>query len=182
MLKGAADYLVKPLRRNELRNLWQHVWRRQTSLAPDSFPWNESVGQQKAEGASANNSNGKRDDHVVSGNGGDAQSSCTRPEMEGESADVEVSARDAVQMECAKSQFNETRLLANELQSKQAEAIDFMGASFRRTGRRNREESVAQYESRIELDLSLRRPNASENQSSGDRPSLHPSSASAFTR
>ena len=116
------------------------------------------------------------------GNGGDAQSSCTRPEMEGESADVEVSARDAVQMECAKSQFNETRLLANELQSKQAEAIDFMGASFRRTGRRNREESVAQYESRIELDLSLRRPNASENQSSGDRPSLHPSSASAFTR
>lgn len=30
MLKGAADYLVKPLRRNELRNLWQHVWRRQT--------------------------------------------------------------------------------------------------------------------------------------------------------
>ena len=30
MLKGAADYLVKPLRRNELRNLWQHVWRRQS--------------------------------------------------------------------------------------------------------------------------------------------------------
>lgn len=40
--------------------------------------------------------------------------------MEGESADVEVNARDAVQMECAKSQFNETRLLANEMQSKQA--------------------------------------------------------------
>ncbi|CAE6118590.1 unnamed protein product [Arabidopsis arenosa] len=182
MLKGAADYLVKPLRRNELRNLWQHVWRRQTSLAPDSFPLDESVGQQKAEGASANNSNGKRDEHVVIGNGGDAQSSCTRPEMEGESADVEVSARDAVQMECAKSQFNETRLLANEMHNSSKEAIDFMGASFRRTGQRNREESVALYESRIELDLSLRRPNASENQSSGDRPSLHPSSASAFTR
>lgn len=30
MLRGAADYLVKPLRRNELRNLWQHVWRRQS--------------------------------------------------------------------------------------------------------------------------------------------------------
>ena len=28
MLKGAADFLIKPLRRNELRNLWQHVWRR----------------------------------------------------------------------------------------------------------------------------------------------------------
>lgn len=30
MLRGAADYLVKPLRKNELRNLWQHVWRRQS--------------------------------------------------------------------------------------------------------------------------------------------------------
>lgn len=30
MLRGAADYLVKPVRRNELRNLWQHVWRRQS--------------------------------------------------------------------------------------------------------------------------------------------------------
>jgi DNA-binding response OmpR family regulator len=30
MLRGAADYLVKPIRRNELRNLWQHVWRRQS--------------------------------------------------------------------------------------------------------------------------------------------------------
>lgn len=29
MLKGASDFLVKPIRKNELRNLWQHVWRRQ---------------------------------------------------------------------------------------------------------------------------------------------------------
>ncbi|KAL9314941.1 hypothetical protein ACSQ67_020393 [Phaseolus vulgaris] len=27
MLKGAADFLIKPVRKNELRNLWQHVWR-----------------------------------------------------------------------------------------------------------------------------------------------------------
>lgn len=26
--KGAADYLLKPVRKNELKNLWQHVWRR----------------------------------------------------------------------------------------------------------------------------------------------------------
>ncbi|XP_010554561.1 PREDICTED: two-component response regulator-like APRR3 [Tarenaya hassleriana] len=26
--KGAVDYLVKPIRKNELRNLWQHAWRR----------------------------------------------------------------------------------------------------------------------------------------------------------
>ena len=30
MLRGAVDYLVKPIRKNELRNLWQHVWRRQS--------------------------------------------------------------------------------------------------------------------------------------------------------
>ncbi|XP_073099179.1 two-component response regulator-like APRR9 isoform X2 [Elaeis guineensis] len=28
MLKGAVDFLVKPIRKNELCNLWQHVWRR----------------------------------------------------------------------------------------------------------------------------------------------------------
>ena len=28
MMRGAADFLVKPIRRNELSNLWQHVWRR----------------------------------------------------------------------------------------------------------------------------------------------------------
>ncbi|KAH0856317.1 hypothetical protein HID58_084578 [Brassica napus] len=129
---SAADYLVKPLRRNELRNLWQHVWRRrQSSLSPGSFPLDESVSHQKPEGAQVRFS---------------SQSSCTRPEMEGESADVEDSTK---------------------------EAIDFIGASFTRNGQHNREESV-----RIELDLSLRRPN----QSSGDKPSLHPSSGSAFTR
>eukprot|EP00262_Sarcandra_glabra_P004391 TRINITY_DN1536_c0_g2_i1.p1 TRINITY_DN1536_c0_g2~~TRINITY_DN1536_c0_g2_i1.p1 ORF type:complete len:779 (-),score=159.81 TRINITY_DN1536_c0_g2_i1:150-2486(-) len=26
--KGAADFLVKPIRKNELKNLWQHVWRK----------------------------------------------------------------------------------------------------------------------------------------------------------
>ncbi|KAJ7535126.1 hypothetical protein O6H91_12G019200 [Diphasiastrum complanatum] len=26
--KGAADFLVKPVRKNELKNLWQHVWRK----------------------------------------------------------------------------------------------------------------------------------------------------------
>ncbi|CAH8353061.1 unnamed protein product [Eruca vesicaria subsp. sativa] len=160
MLKGAADYLVKPLRRNELRNLWQHVWRRQTSLAPGgNFPVDEGVGQEKPDGASANNSTSnhvnapqREERPVIENGGGDDQSSCSRPEMQGESADVE------------------------DIPSK--EAIDFMGASFRRNGQCNREESVAKYDcSRIELDLSLRRPDTCENQ-----PSLNPSSASAFTR
>ncbi|RAL53771.1 hypothetical protein DM860_004242 [Cuscuta australis] len=31
--KGAAGFLVKPMRKNELKNLWQHVWRRCHSSA-----------------------------------------------------------------------------------------------------------------------------------------------------
>ncbi|KAJ8544153.1 hypothetical protein K7X08_028664 [Anisodus acutangulus] len=26
--RGAVDFLVKPIRKNELKNLWQHVWRK----------------------------------------------------------------------------------------------------------------------------------------------------------
>ena len=30
---GAADYLVKPLRTNELLNLWTHMWRRRRAVS-----------------------------------------------------------------------------------------------------------------------------------------------------
>ncbi|KAJ6940628.1 hypothetical protein NC651_006688 [Populus alba x Populus x berolinensis] len=50
MLKGAADFLVKPVRKNELRNLWQHVWRRQT-LTAGKIPRNSH----KVEASSENN-------------------------------------------------------------------------------------------------------------------------------
>jgi pseudo-response regulator 7 len=35
--KGAADFLVKPIRRNELKNIWQHVWRRCHSVSCFTF-------------------------------------------------------------------------------------------------------------------------------------------------
>ncbi|CAN8284467.1 unnamed protein product [Cochlearia groenlandica] len=31
MMRGAVDFLIKPIRRNELKHLWQHVWRRLTA-------------------------------------------------------------------------------------------------------------------------------------------------------
>lgn len=31
--EGAVDFLVKPIRKNELKNLWQHVWRRCHSVS-----------------------------------------------------------------------------------------------------------------------------------------------------
>ncbi|GMJ13625.1 pseudo-response regulator 5 [Hibiscus trionum] len=98
MLTGAADYLVKPIRRNELRNLWQHVWRRQSSIVGGNSPRDESVGQKKVE---ASSENGVASDHSIgclagvqknkehTEKGSDAQSSCTKPDMEAESTHKE---------------------------------------------------------------------------------------------
>ncbi|KAI4328984.1 hypothetical protein L6164_021294 [Bauhinia variegata] len=52
MLKGAADFLIKPVRRNELRNLWQHVWRRHHI---SGHPQNITSPNKKLEAFSENN-------------------------------------------------------------------------------------------------------------------------------
>ncbi|XP_043716642.1 two-component response regulator-like PRR95 isoform X2 [Telopea speciosissima] len=89
MMRGAADFLIKPLRKNELRNLWQHVWRRQSSAG------DRNLAQRKVEAISENNAaSNHSSDYVActqknktsSGKGSDAQSSCTKPDMEAESA------------------------------------------------------------------------------------------------
>ncbi|XVE73624.1 hypothetical protein DITRI_Ditri11bG0133600 [Diplodiscus trichospermus] len=54
MLKGAADFLIKPVRRNELRNLWQHVWRRH-SLAGERAPHSPPAAEHKVEATAENN-------------------------------------------------------------------------------------------------------------------------------
>lgn len=35
--KGAVDFLVKPIRKNELKNLWQHAWRKCRSVSCVSY-------------------------------------------------------------------------------------------------------------------------------------------------
>lgn len=35
--KGAVDFLAKPIRKNELKNLWQHVWRKCHSVSCHSY-------------------------------------------------------------------------------------------------------------------------------------------------
>ncbi|KAI3984953.1 hypothetical protein MKX01_004721 [Papaver californicum] len=96
MLKGAADFLVKPVRKNELRNLWQHVWRKycqsgssgdgsengkpnKTKLETDSD--NEVASNHGSENAGIRS---KADDS--SDRGSRTQSSCRKSEMEIESA------------------------------------------------------------------------------------------------
>ncbi|KAJ9174349.1 hypothetical protein P3X46_017380 [Hevea brasiliensis] len=105
MLRGASDYLVKPIRINELRNLWQHVWRRQSSLAGGNGLQDESVGQDKVEATSENNAASNHSsgdmaciqhDKEFIEKGSDAQSSCTKPDVEAESAPME-NTRDILQ-------------------------------------------------------------------------------------
>ncbi|CAN1228245.1 Two-component response regulator-like APRR5 [Linum grandiflorum] len=93
MMRGAADYLVKPIRRNELRNLWQHVWRRHSQASRDNLPQDESVGQDRAEGASENNAASNHSTDVVAfvpknkedaEKDSDSQSSRTKPDVDAE--------------------------------------------------------------------------------------------------
>ncbi|XP_073045119.1 two-component response regulator-like APRR5 [Primulina eburnea] len=100
MLRGAADFLVKPVRINELRNLWQHVWRKQAANSATGLgPPDESVAQQKVEATAENNaiSNDHSGGYMArvqrnresTEKESDAQSSCTKPELDAEGADIE---------------------------------------------------------------------------------------------
>ncbi|KAL1557714.1 two-component response regulator-like APRR3 [Salvia divinorum] len=89
MLRGATDFLVKPVRKNELRNLWQHVWRKQaSSTAAGPGPPDESVAQEKDEATAENNDTSNHSSGYMScmrrnkegiEKGSDAQSSCGKP-------------------------------------------------------------------------------------------------------
>ncbi|XP_020600188.1 two-component response regulator-like PRR73 isoform X2 [Phalaenopsis equestris] len=94
--KGAVDFLVKPIRKNELKNLWQHVWRRcHSSSGSGSGSESGIQGQKftmsKSEDDSDNNtgSNDDEDDASIglsvrdgSDNGSGTQSSCTKRAFE----------------------------------------------------------------------------------------------------
>ncbi|XP_022844535.1 two-component response regulator-like APRR5 isoform X2 [Olea europaea var. sylvestris] len=98
MLKGAVDFLVKPLRKNELKNLWQHVWRRRASSSSGIGLPDESVEQRKTEATAENNAVSNHSSGSMASiqrnrecieKGSDAQSSSTKPELETEGADIE---------------------------------------------------------------------------------------------
>ncbi|PIA32048.1 hypothetical protein AQUCO_04600015v1 [Aquilegia coerulea] len=92
--KGAVDFLVKPIRKNELRNLWQHVWRRQQSSSDSgsgSFIHAQTYEKLKNAEESGNNTGSKdRGENCYSGlnngdgsdNGSGTQSSWTRQGVE----------------------------------------------------------------------------------------------------
>ncbi|XP_016433367.1 two-component response regulator-like APRR7 [Nicotiana tabacum] len=77
--KGAVDFLVKPIRKNELKNLWQHVWRRchsSSGSGSESGTQTQKSIKSKSSEKSENNSgsNGGEDngsDDLNAGNGSD---------------------------------------------------------------------------------------------------------------
>ncbi|KAK9093742.1 hypothetical protein Scep_025211 [Stephania cephalantha] len=97
MLRGAADFLVKPIRKNELINLWQHIWRRQSSTGNSHGPQEGSSGRQRLEAASENRAASNQSKGCAgigqknkdcSEKESDTHSTCTKPNVEAESASV----------------------------------------------------------------------------------------------
>uniref|UniRef100_A0ACD5XZE5 Uncharacterized protein n=1 Tax=Avena sativa TaxID=4498 RepID=A0ACD5XZE5_AVESA len=94
MLKGAADFLVKPIRKNELRNLWQHVWRKQLAnggLDVQHMQQEENVAERPEKKSKVTEAERLIETVAACRNRdcseqeSDAQSSCTRSELEAES-------------------------------------------------------------------------------------------------
>ncbi|KAK7292883.1 hypothetical protein RJT34_15738 [Clitoria ternatea] len=107
MLKGAADFLIKPIRRNELRNLWQHVWRRHAISTP---PLNTTFPQKILKSASEDKSTSNKSTSSVASSKknnecserlSEAQSTCTSPILEAESTYME-NMQDSPQLKSSK--------------------------------------------------------------------------------
>ncbi|EHA8588496.1 two-component response regulator-like APRR3 [Cocos nucifera] len=80
MLKGAVDFLVKPVRKNELCNLWHHVWRRHCSSSYADVSENNAASNYRSANVGDGSKTGEN-----SNQGSDTQSSDNKLEMEIES-------------------------------------------------------------------------------------------------
>ncbi|CAN1228259.1 Two-component response regulator-like APRR5 [Linum grandiflorum] len=201
MMRGAADYLVKPIRRNELRNLWQHVWRRHSQASRDNLPQDESVGQDRAEGASENNAASNHSTDVVAfvpknkedaEKDSDSQRSCMVVDVDDEgSKDVQDGGSTATASEDGNAITPDnidtnadtgTKVCSSNSANFTGEEIDFMGAA------PPHQSSIMDMESELDscsnLDLSLRsyRPDGVEVQEPEEENTLRHSSSSFFTR
>ncbi|KAB2028465.1 hypothetical protein ES319_D05G101200v1 [Gossypium barbadense] len=100
--EGAVDFLVKPIRKNELKNLWQHVWRRchgssgSGSVSESGTLSKKSIKSKvndEPENYAANTDEHDDDSDVLVGcngseNGSGTQSSWTKRAAEGESSQL----------------------------------------------------------------------------------------------
>ncbi|GFY84605.1 pseudo-response regulator 7 [Actinidia rufa] len=92
--EGAVDFLVKPIRKNELKNLWQHVWRKCNSSSgsgsESGVQTKKSTKSKSVEGSDYNMGSNNDDDNASTGlnvrdgsdNGSGTQSSWTKRAVE----------------------------------------------------------------------------------------------------
>lgn len=120
MLKGAADFLVKPIRINELKNLWQHVWRRQSMNREGHGPQDESITLQKLEATAENTATSEHSSssktcappprqEECTKKRSDAQSSCQKLDFEAEST-CKAGAVDGLQPKQGKSPVSDLKI------------------------------------------------------------------------
>ncbi|XP_045811040.1 two-component response regulator-like APRR5 isoform X4 [Trifolium pratense] len=213
MCRGAADYLVKPIRINELRNLWQHVWRRQSVTANAGINGHpdETDEQQKVEATAENNAAGYRSSGEAAciqinkdliEKGSDAQSSCTKPNMEAESGLVD-NMQEFSQPKCAEAYPSETKTQDVDIhlgqalitQDSRAGGLCVANCNNGESNTNNGNDGEDQEHFRIastsgkfddfpQLDLSLRssHPSSFEKEITEERHTLMHSNASAFKR
>ncbi|WOL04068.1 two-component response regulator-like PRR95 isoform X1 [Canna indica] len=117
MLKGAVDFLVKPVRKNELRNLWQHVWRRHCSSSGTNASDNNAASNHISVDAGVGSKTGENSDE------GDAQSSGSKPEMQSKYVKNHMESLPAVEESTSKKSDPKeepnygTDIVANQLKS-----------------------------------------------------------------
>ncbi|KAJ4911552.1 Two-component response regulator-like APRR7 [Raphanus sativus] len=112
--KGAVDFLVKPIRKNELKILWQHVWRRcqsssgsgsesGTHQTQKSVKSKNVIKSDNDSGHSGENENGSIGLNAsdASSDGSGAQSSWTKKAVEVDDSPRAVSPWDRVDSTCA---------------------------------------------------------------------------------
>ncbi|EFJ26073.1 hypothetical protein SELMODRAFT_450934, partial [Selaginella moellendorffii] len=82
LTKGAADFLVKPVRKNELKNLWQHAWRKARSSSGSE---SETGRLNKCGGSCGELSSDSGSEEIRISDQSDTESSCTKKVAELES-------------------------------------------------------------------------------------------------
>ncbi|KAK4384238.1 Two-component response regulator-like APRR7 [Sesamum angolense] len=118
--KGAVDFLVRPIRKNELKNLWQHVWRRcHSSSGSRSESGTQTQKYVKSKGSSGNTASDDRE--VDATKEGHVQK---RPDDAEKGNDLETIVHKNVEPKSENSEgqtkptgreFESTRELANKL-------------------------------------------------------------------
>ncbi|KAL5676874.1 hypothetical protein ACJX0J_013005, partial [Zea mays] len=83
MQKGAVDFLVKPVRKNELGNLWQHVWRRHAMNCQTNGSENNAASNHVSTNVANGSKTGENNDEES-----DAQSFGNKRETEIKSAET----------------------------------------------------------------------------------------------